>query len=379
MTLSRPDTLIVPHDFEINYIAGFARGLAANGLRFAITSSDDLERHLHLPGIIHYNIRGSMDPERSVGRKALNLASYYLRLAWTVFRYRGATIHFNGLLTSRIILFDGLLLPLWFRLWAGTYIHTAHNVLPHGRRNSRLFRRMYRWIYRFPHDIVAHTRQVAEELAADFGVDPARITVISIGLNEEMPDTPLSTAAAREQLKLPPDVPIALFFGKVEPYKGVDVLAEAWSSVRTHNARAIVAGWCPDHAYANEVRQAINRSSQKATIEWREGFVANEDIAVWLKAADVVVMPYRQIYQSGVVFLCLRFGVPIVATRVGSLDEYIDADSGVFAETNDPPGIAAALDRFFANRARFNREEIARRAEKYRWDRQCALIKHLYK
>jgi glycosyltransferase involved in cell wall biosynthesis len=282
------------------------------------------------------------------------------------------------MLSSRIILFDGLLLPVWMRLWAGCYVHTAHNVLPHGRAEQRLFRTMYRWIYRFPHHIVAHTPRIAEELSRDFGVDPTRVSVISIGLNEEVPDTPLTREDARRQLGVPESAPLLVFFGKVEPYKGVDVLAEAWGRVQTPESRLVVAGWCPDEDYAKQVRTAMAQSPRASSMEWREGFVPNEQVAAWLKACDAVVMPYRSIYQSGVVFLCLRFGVPIVATRVGSLPEFIDDNSGVFADQNNPDGIAAAIDRFFARRGDFPREKIASRAQRYSWTNQCAAIKHLY-
>ena len=379
MSSRRTKNLLVPHDFEVNYVLGFARGLVANGVDLTVLSFDGMDGQLDAAGISSCNIRGSLDPARPVWRKAVNLAGYYLRLLWTVFRHRGCTLHFNGLLTSRIILWDGLLLPIWFWLWAGTYVHTAHNVLPHSRERSRLFRWVYCWVYRFPDAIVAHTERSAQQLVAEFGVDPARITTISIGLNEEMPRTALTVLEARRQLNLPSNHPIALFFGKVEPYKGVDLLAEGWGMVHTHGARLVIAGWCPDDSYADKVRKAIAGSPQCATIEWREGFVPNQDVAAWLQACDVVVMPYRHIYQSGVVFLCLRFGVPIVATNVGSLAEYIDADAGVLTATNDPAGIARALDQFFDTRKRFDRDEIARRAAKYSWDRQCLLIKHLYR
>ncbi len=379
MPSSRIKNLIVPHDFETNYVVGFARGLAANGVTFTVISFDGLDKLLVAAGIPQLNLRGSLDPSRSFGRKTLNLAAYYVRLLWTVFRHRGGTLHFNGLLTSRIILFDALVLPLWFRLWAKTYIHTAHNLLPHSRENSALFRRAYAWIYRFPHQIVAHSDQVAQRLAAEFGVDPARITTISIGLNEEMPTTALSVTEARQRLKLPADVPVILFFGKVEPYKGVDLLAEAWGLTRTPRAHAVVAGWCPDEDYARTIRAAIARSPRSVTLEWREGFVPNDEVALWLRACEAVVMPYRNIYQSGVIFLCLRFGVPIIATRVGSLPQYIDADSGILTETNDPAGIAKALDEFLAAPAKFDRNAISHRAARYGWDRQCAAIKHLYR
>jgi len=378
VTSSVVKNLLIPHGFEANYVIGFARGLAANGVQFTVMSSDEIAVRLAAAGISQSNLRGSQEQTRNAWRKAANLIRYYALLLWIVFRHRGGTTHFNGLLASRLIFFDGLVLPVWFRLWASRYIHTAHNALPHGRENSVLFRWVYRWVYRFPHTIIAHTDKVARQLETEFGVDPSRITVISIGLNDEIPETALSAAECRQKLGLPLQGLVALFFGKVEPYKGVDLLAEAWSLVRTSEARLVVAGWCPDAGYATTIREAMARSPRAATMEWREGFVPNDEVAVWLKACNVVVMPYRNIYQSGVVFLCLRFGVPIVATDVGSLAEFIDADSGIIAKSNDPAGIAAALDRFFAKVSRFRRDEIARRATKYSWDRQCAAIKHLY-
>jgi glycosyltransferase involved in cell wall biosynthesis len=371
--------LVIPHGFESNYVVGFARGLAANGVEFTVLSSDELASRLAAAGIAQRNIRGGQTLDRSVWEKATNLAYYYFVLLWTIGRHRGATIHFIGLLSSRIIFFDGLVLPFWLRLWAGRYIHTAHNALPHGRENSLLFRWAYRWIYRFPDVIVAHTEAVARQLMEEFGVDSSRITVISIGLNEEVPATTLSVTAARQHLRLPENGPIALFFGKVERYKGVDVLADAWGRLRNPDARLFIVGWCPDKAYADTVRAAIADCPRSATLEWREGFVPNDDVGIWLKACDVVVMPYRHIYQSGVIFLCLRFGVPIVATRVGSLAEYIDSSSGVFSFTNDAPGIADALDSFFERQKEFNRDKIAEKAARFGWPSQCAAIKHLYK
>lgn len=378
MASSRIKNLIVPHDFEANYVVGFARGLTANGVTFTVISFDGLNTLLDAAGIPQLNLRGSLDLRRSFGQKLLNLSTYYLKLLWIVFRHRGGTLHFNGLLTSRIILFDGLVLPLWFRLWAQTYVHTAHNLLPHSRENSRLFRWAYRWIYRIPHAIVAHSDRVARQLTAEFGVAPSRITTISIGLNEEMPTTRLSVEEARKRLNLPVAESVVLFFGKVEPYKGVDLLAEAWGAVKAPGTRAVVAGWCPDESYARTIRAAMARSSRSESLEWREGFVPNDEVAIWLRACDAVVMPYRNIYQSGVVFLCLRFGIPLIATRVGSLPDTIDKDSGILTETNDPAGIARALDAFFAEPARFDRQKISGRAVRYGWDRQCAAIKHLY-
>lgn len=344
-----------------------------------VVSDDDIAPRLDSLRIPHINLRGNQDPGRPPLSKALNLARYYARLGAAVFRHRGRTVHFCGLLASRYVVLDGLLLPPCLRLISGRYIYTAHNILPHGRENSLLFRLVYHWVYRFPHTIVAHTEKVAAQLVSDFGVPRHRIEVISIGLNDEVPDPGLSQAEARRRLQLAPKRPLALFFGKVEPYKGVDRLAEAWNEVTSPDAQLVITGWAPDASYAARVRESLSRTAPNRPVIWHDRFLSNDEVGLWLSACDVVVMPYRHIYQSGVVFLCLRFGVPVVATPVGSLAEYLADNNGIIAPSNDPQGLAIALNAFFADRQRFDRSAIAARAQMYRWDRQCAAIRHLYR
>jgi glycosyltransferase involved in cell wall biosynthesis len=370
--------LLIPHGFESNYVVGFARGLVTNNVELLVISSDDLAKRLNDARIPHCNIRGSQDERRPAWRKAANLIRYYFLLLWKIIQHRGATIHFCGLLTSRIILVDGLVLPVWLRFWSGRYLHTAHNALPHSREQSRFFHFAYRWIYRFPHIILTHSQGVAQQLQQDFAVETSRLSTISIGLNEEISCSLLTQAEARRQLNLPPSAPVALFFGKIEPYKGVDLLVEAWTSLQTPDARLLIAGFSPNATYAAQIRDSINTSDKAKLIEWRQGFVPNATVATLLAAVDVVVLPYRNIYQSGVVFLCLRHGVPLVATNVGSMSAYIAPETGIIAKSNDAAGIAQALDLFFSNRTRFDRTHIKASADKYRWDLQCALIRPLY-
>jgi glycosyltransferase involved in cell wall biosynthesis len=371
-------TVLLPHGFEPNYPLGFARGLREVGVEVLMVGADDSAGRAEAAGIPHVNLRGAQTTDRSRLAKVRGLLGYYARLFRLLFQHRGQVVHFCGLLDQRLILLDGLLLTLVLRLCAGRYLHTAHNALPHGRRQSRLFCAIYRWIYRLPHTIIAHSPSVADELHRDFGVPRHRLRVISIGLNEEVPATDLSPAEARRQLGLPPSGPLALFFGKIEPYKGLDLLAAAWAQVRTPAAHLVIAGWCPDATLARDLRARFTASPGPARVHWREGFVPNAEVALLLRAADVVVLPYRHISQSGVIFLCLRFGVPIVATRVGSMADFIDAEAGVLSAPDDPAAFAAALDQVLTDPARFDRHRIATRAAAYRWEAQCALIRDLY-
>jgi glycosyltransferase involved in cell wall biosynthesis len=370
--------LLISHGFEPNYPLGFARGLQSVGVPVHFVGADDSAERAAAAGIPHVNVRGAQTTGRSRFIKLMGLVRYYTHLFRLLFKHRGQVMHFCGLLDQRLILFDGLVLTLALRLCAGRYLHTAHNALPHGRRQSPLFRALYRWIYRLPHTIIAHSPGVADELHRDFGVPRHRLRVISIGLNEEVPASDLSPADARRQLGLPPIGPLALFFGKIEPYKGLDLLAAAWGQVRTPGAHLVIAGWSPDPTLAQNLRARFTASPGPARVHWREGFVPNAEVALLLRAADAVVLPYRHISQSGVIFLCLRFGVPIVATRVGSMADFIDAEAGVLAAPDDPAAFAAALDHVLGNPTRFDRHGIATRSAAYRWPAQCARIRDLY-
>lgn len=370
--------LVIPHGFETNYTVGFVRGLVANGVELTVISDEGSDARLASLGVARRNLRGSLDPARSSAAKLINLVRYYLRLAGTVFQHRHGTIHFTGLLASRLLWFEGIILPCWFRLWSRRYIHTAHNALPHGRERCKLTRFIYRWAYRFPHHIVAHSRSVATQLATEFNVHPSRLAVISIGLNDEIPTLDCSQAEARRRLGLPVAGRFALCFGKVEPYKGVDLLIEAWGHFRNPDTRLYIVGSCRDADHGARLGQAIDRSPRAASIEWRQAFVSNDEAALWLRACDVGVLPYRQISQSGVIFLFLRHGLPIVATSVGSFAEFVDSDSGILAEAATAAEIALALGGFFARAQHFSREQIARRAGQYSWDRQCAKLREFY-
>ncbi len=139
---------------------------------------------------------------------------------------------------------------------------------------------------------------------------------------------------------------MALFFGYIREYKGLDLLLEAWEAVRDSRpgARLVVAG--------DPVRLAPERREELEAWAVRLGAVARfeyipfSDVARYFAAADVLVMPYRHISQSGVLYLALSLGVPVVATRVGALPEMLrDGDSAVLVPLESPSALAEALIR----------------------------------
>jgi glycosyltransferase involved in cell wall biosynthesis len=82
----------------------------------------------------------------------------------------------------------------------------------------------------------------------------------------------------------------------------------------------------------------------------RMQFIPDDEVEVYLKAADVLVLPYKEIFQSGVLFLAYAFGLPVVATDVGSFrEEIVEGSTGFLCKAGDPAEMARAIEAYFAS------------------------------
>ncbi|MEW5967870.1 MAG: glycosyltransferase family 4 protein [Pseudomonadota bacterium] len=332
--------ILLAHGFQPEYEAGYANGLARNGWTVTLIGSDmSLADRLHA-GVRLLNLRGSQSPARPRWRKVANLLRYWLQCYGHVLRHRGSPVHMIGNFSTGNLRISWLEARLT-RLLAGRYAMTVHNLLPHDDHNARSFR-LSRAIYRTAAICMVHTPRMRAALAEDFGIDPERIVVAEHGIDRLLPATPASRAAMRARLKLDESDRLILFFGNLSPYKGADVLIDAFDRIEpTLNARLLIAGRCRSGDLRNALRSRIATSPRRERIEWMEGYIAEADVAPLFHAADVLAMPYRHIDQSGVVFMALATGLRVVASDVGSLRDYIPDGFGRMV----PPGDEAALAR----------------------------------
>jgi glycosyltransferase involved in cell wall biosynthesis len=106
----------------------------------------------------------------------------------------------------------------------------------------------------------------------------------------------------------------------------------------------------------------------------RIAYVPDEETELYFKAADVLILPYTHVFQSGVLFLSYGFGLPVIASDVGSLkDEIIEGETGLVCRPCDSPDLARAVREFFMSelyRQRVERRKaIAAHANaRYSWD-----------
>ncbi len=172
---------------------------------------------------------------------------------------------------------------------------------------------------------------------------------------------------ARESLNLAGDV--ALFFGYVRHYKGLDTLLEAWPLVRARRpgATLVVAG----EAYeSTESLKALAAAAGEGAVRWLDRYIGDEEVEALFRAADVTVLPYRSATQSGVTHVAYALGVPVIATRVGGIAETVrDGETGLTCPPEDPRALADTIVRFFeSNMGPAMAPHIAALQAEHSWD-----------
>ncbi len=253
---------------------------------------------------------------------------------------------------------------------------TAHDVLP--REGSQRRRRAARRLLDAFDALVVHSEAGRQRLVGELGVSAQRVTVIPHGSFEQLAD-------------LPADVPIdpaagdldgrrvVLCFGLMRPYKGIDVLVEAFASTPDDAVLLIVGrAMMP----LEPLRRRARELGIADRVRFVPRFITDPEIPAYFRRADIVALPYREIEQSGVLFTALAFGRPLVLSDVGGFTEVAEQHG---AARLVPAGDADALGRTLSQllgdeQGRADLAAAARRAAEgpYSWRRAAQLSEQLY-
>jgi glycosyltransferase involved in cell wall biosynthesis len=227
-----------------------------------------------------------------------------------------------------------------------------------------------------------------DELCQDFGVAGKAVTVIRHPINDAFPDTDLTPSQAKRQLGLQENEKAILFFGRIRPYKGIEHLLAAFHLLadRHSDYRLIIAGEPKkgSEEYRSQIEQAVKTEFAPDQIILKIQFIPDAEMEVYLKAADVLVLPYKEIFQSGVLFLAYSFGLPVVATDVGSFrEEIVEGQTGFLCQPGDPAELAKAIETYFASdvyrNLKVRRQEIKDYADaNHSWNAVADLTRNAY-
>jgi glycosyltransferase involved in cell wall biosynthesis len=249
-------------------------------------------------------------------------------------------------------------------------VFTVHYPLPKpataARRQRALLSRM--------DALIAHSEHGADELRA-LVPDPTRVHRIPHGAFNHLAHQP-------DERPLPDELaavegPVILCFGLVRPYKGVDVLLDAFAQLE--GAELWIVGM-PRMDLA-PLRRLAERCA--GTVRFVDRFITDPEIPAYFRRADVVALPYRQIEQSGVLYTALAFGKPIVASAIGGFTEVGERDGALrLVPPADPRALAGALRELLESehaRAELARAAAAAAAGPYSWDDIAARTLDVYR
>jgi glycosyltransferase involved in cell wall biosynthesis len=353
-----------------------ATTLSQRGIRVDVVGNDRVDNiDFHTSDRITFVDCGGLRPNAGFLSKLLQLTAYYARLIAYVTLRSPKIVHI--LWNSKAEYFDRTLLTLYFKCLGKKIALTAHNVNKAKRDlcDSALNRLTLGVQYRLADQIFVHTEKMKSELVQELGVSPEPVVVIPFGTNIAVPDTELTATEAKGRLGVRLGEWTILFFGRIAPYKGLECLVEAFHRLARGdaNCRLIIAGEPMKgfESYMDDIRRGIAGGGGADRILCRLEFIPDGETEVYFKAADVLVLPYRAIFESGVLFLAYRFGLPVIASDVGSFrEELTNSGAGLLFEPGNSAALAANLDAFFKSELYKDRTKHGQRIREYSSVRQ---------
>jgi glycosyltransferase involved in cell wall biosynthesis len=236
-----------------------------------------------------------------------------------------------------------------------------------GRGLRRLWERM--------DAIVTLSEHGARRLTDEAGIPAERVRVIPHGAFDYLTRLPDPSPLPDELAAV--EGPVILCFGLIRPYKGVDVLLEAFRSVE--GAELWVVGR-PLGLSLDPLRALAARAPGRVRFVPR--FVSDRELPAYFRRADVVVLPHRDAEQSGVLYVALAFAKPILMSAVGGFGEVAEHGAGRLVPAGDPEALAAAVNELLADpdaRDRLSGAAARAAAGPYSWDAVAGQTLALYR
>lgn len=359
--------LVDPSAFTPPYDRALAAALARAGADVELLTSSFL--YGPVPAADGYRVeerfyrRSSARGLDAPARRAFKLAEHVPDML----RLRGAldadVVHYQWL---TVPVLDSLLLP-----GRRPRVMTAHYIAPPNAGRGQLSRA--RRVLDRMDAVVAHSEHGAARLRDEVGLDPARVRTIPHGAFDYLTALPEERALPEELTGA--EGPVILFFGLLRPYKGLDVLLQAFADLKGAEV------WIVGNPRMDV--EPLRRLAAGATgrVRFLTRFVEEAELPAIFRRADVLVLPYRDAEHSGVLYSGLAFGKPMVLSAVGGFPEVAKEGAARLVAPEDPRALRQALQELLgdeAARAELSEAALRAAAGPFSWDRAASLTLDLY-
>lgn len=164
---------------------------------------------------------------------------------------------------------------------------------------------------------------------------------------------------SRQKLGIRQDSFVYLFFGQIKQVKGVDVLLQAYAGMLKEHSKLkeqvqlVIAGsvWKTDFGICEEI---ISREGLEDYLKLDIRYIPDEEVDDYYSAADICVLPYREVYQSGVIQLTYAHHKPAVVTKIPAFMDIVDESRGILCAPNDVESLAKALYQAYVVKDQLN-------------------------
>ena len=247
-------------------------------------------------------------------------------------------VQFLPMLTSR------LPVDLWFvqlcRRRGSKIVLTVHDLLPHntGDKHKQIFYDLYQMVDR----IICHSDSVRDRLSKEFSVPEEKVSVIPHG--PFFFDLAATAEQTLQSFDLTPHHLVVLWQGIISPYKGIDLLLEAWRQVEAavEDVHLLIVGTGP-RELLDQIHEQMNRLNLQR-VQLHPRFISTEELVALYRTADIVVYPYRTITTSGALATGLSLGKTIVASDLPVFRELLtDHESALLIDPQNTAALSTAI------------------------------------
>ncbi len=293
-------------------------------------------------------------------------------------RIKGSSIfHFHIFYTNILILFNVLLV----RLLAGKVVLTIHDVASFAKKDKSKF--ISNLVYRSASLLLTHNEFSKSEIQISKPRLSSRIFIVPHGNYIPFISIENDKENSRSHLNLPKDKKILLFFGMIKEVKGLEVLLKSLKKVIKNNPNIVllIAGKPWENDFAN-YQKIIDENNLEDYCILHTRFIEHDDVAHYYCAADLVVLPYKKIYQSGVLMMALSYERAALTSDLPPLKEVIsDNQNGFLFRTQDSDSLADRLTEILSDETLLEsvRVEGAKLINtKYGWNKIGLLTREAY-
>ena len=339
------------------YLFGQAEGLAGNDVSISLYTNNETDNP-NIDGVHFFRFYKNIFKSKF---KFISGIKWIIGSILSIFHARalGSSIfHFHIFYTNSLILFNLLLVNLIF----GKVVLTVHDVSSLANAsNLSIIKNM---IYKQADLILTHNEFSKSQIIKTNPNLSSLISIVPHGNYIPFINVNNDKKKSRKRLEISPEKKVLLFFGMIKKVKGLDILLHALKDViKEHpDVLLLIAGKPWENDFANYQR-IIDKNNLSEYCLLHTKFIPDADVKHYYSAADLVVLPYKKIYQSGVLVMTLSYGKPALVSNLPPLKEIVtDMDTAFLFESGNPISLAKKINLIFLDSEKL--EQVRKNGEK---------------